>query len=343
MAVNLQRFDGWYETPRLGDTDMFTPASPVDQEILERARVGHVGGRAHAGAQVQGRAEPDRELVGDLEAGPESEREGRHPIAVELRVQAVREVLLALVGVERVEVGEVAVGQDAVEAEGQPVVEELRDEADGLVDDRLVSGAGALPRVGGEGRVEHRGGAPVLEDARGNGHVPERRPAGVGRVRDAVGNRELRAGSAVERDPYLFAHRQDADREPEGQVDQERRVEVRGRSAAHHRCACLEALPVPSIAPRQGRRAETPPLFPPRRGRRPRTGMRARSTRRPVRDPQFAALEVMLGASDRIAAQMVASSPVAWVGPRRAKTTKCSDASLSRVPDAVCVRSEEPL
>ena len=177
----------------------------VDEEVLQRAGVGHVGGRADAGLQAQARAKADREIGRDLEARAERDRDRRQPVPVELGVQAVREILLALVGIEGVEVREVPVGDDAVEPEGEPVVEELRDEANHLVGGRLVPRARSLTRTRRLSRViEPVGGTTVLQQVRRDGDVAERRPVGVSRVRDALGDRELGARPSVEGDPDLL-------------------------------------------------------------------------------------------------------------------------------------------
>lgn len=285
----------------------------VDEDVLRAADVHEVRGRARRGLQAQGERDPEVQLVGHLHARPEGERRRREAVGVELRVEAVREVLLALVVEERGRAGELVVRDHRVETEPHAAFEELRDEADHLIEANVLARARALPRARLQRLVRGLRGLSVLEPVGGHavgGVATAARALGVLGARSDV-HRGIRAPLEVHAD--LVGEREDAKLEALVRIGQEGRVEVRRRRSR------LAAAPAEAAALRAGELEE-------RGSRRRRTHERDRSGQRPRWRPRKKGSPPRAGTpschwlasgtrvlrSARTDSQIVGSVPTAW-------------------------------
>jgi hypothetical protein len=203
-----------------------------------------VGRRLDVVLRRRGVGEPDRHGRADgkgrqdLEGQAAHDRHGREAIAVELRVQAVAEERLALVGVERLRGGEARDGEHRVEAEREAVLHDVLHEADGQVRARLAARAlrlsGSGDEAAGRGALAGAGAgrAALVEPLRRDDVGRQRLPVRTDDPARAHDQRHIGAGrTPLERHPELLGDEREAERELVVGVREHRRVEVRRRRA----------------------------------------------------------------------------------------------------------------
>ena len=185
---------------------------------VRNSLIGAVGDvHGHSGLGQDGDVDPgsDGDPVVELRAEREADARNAEPVAQQLGMKLVREVLLALVHEESLLVEEGAYGQHGVESEHQRLADQGANHADGGVNHVVVAlGVGA--RIGQIGSGEGT-------------------PGRIGEV--DVGGHVDAGGASLEADVALHGQPEQADLQLRLGVGQERGIEVGGRRAAgKHPC-----------------------------------------------------------------------------------------------------------
>jgi len=213
-----------YEAPKCGASE--TPTGVfMSIRIFPRSEVFATYACPRHRLQAQCGTRSERQVIGHLDCGAEPDRRCGQPIAVELRVQAIREVLLALVVEERVDGREVPRGNHRVHAEREVIFERLDDESERQIVKRVVPRARGLARSRPEAFYPFSR-APQLQIASRIGFVVELLEVSVGRIFDARGNVELWPGTSIDGDPDLLSERHEAHVQLRRSVGEQRGIEI---------------------------------------------------------------------------------------------------------------------
>ena len=241
-AIERLPVDASMRRERRGDAD-----AVVDEQLVVVDGVRDVRRRRGLVGQAELRADAERERGEQAEAPTDRDRHRRQPVAVELRVEAVREERLALVGVERGRRRQVRERQHQEDADREAVLDEVLHAADDQVRTRLAARALPLPRIRGHVVVRALTElrpliAALLEPLRRDDRVRERNRLRARRTVDDVAGRDrerhvVARRAPVERQRDLFGEHRDADVEAVLGELEHRGIEVRRRRAriAHDR------------------------------------------------------------------------------------------------------------